>query len=471
MSYTLPTNLQATNITSGVTITWTEGATPYPFYEIDVSQNGGAYTLVTTIRKNIGSYTHVTDHTQTNYYKIRGIAPNPNVYSKNSKSSWNYTNYTIQPCTEPSGAALHVEYVRGNMIFASKTGYIMFSYDLGDTYIEVAFADSNIITFSYIFSNGNVLFATNKNELWFSSNGLVTLTQKYLKNANGTNFVYHTPVNPLYPGIYFNPLCYLEPTYQNGVEMLVFGNYSMYIMPQMHGAVPSLIYYTIDKGETLKVAYRFGANTWSNSYDDGTAAGGASGNQLGDLSNPVRIVHIHHIEKDPYTNDWWCSCGEGGTLLKGAYNMTGDSWTWTRILNEPTMFYRCGGMYFDATNYYFFSDETADNGDLWTGVWKGLRTKLTDYTGFTRIHATGVPLAPSTVIGGKIFAGHFNTGLEMTVSLDSGSTWNTYTSIPAGNGFFTMMKQLDSQGKMLVTPYNWWTETPYGKQSFLIKFK
>jgi hypothetical protein len=466
---TLPTGITATKVTGGISLQWTEGVSPYPFYEIWVSVNSGAYSLVTRIAKNIRTYIHTIDNTQTLLYKIRGITPSE--FSKNAKGKWDYTNYTIDPMTEQDGSKLHVEYVRGNIVFASRTGYLKWSTDLGYSYREEAFADTDIITFAYIFSNGNVLFATNKNELWFSKDGLVTITQKYLKNADGSNFVYHTPINSLYPGIYFNPLAYQEPTSQNGLEMLVFGNYAMYIMPQMNGAQPSMIYYTIDKGETIKVAYRFGPNTWSNAWDNGTAGGGASGNQLGDLTNPISIVHIHHISLDTYTNEWWCSCGEGGTLLKGIYNATTDSWTWTRIINEAGKFYRSGGMFFDATNYYFFSDETAEQGDLWTGVWKGLKTDLLDYTKFSRIHATGEPLAPSTVVGNKIFAGHFNNGMHMTVSLDGGATWNTYQNIPSGSGFFTMMKQLNSKGEMLVTPYNWWTETPYGKQSFLIKFK
>jgi len=389
-----------------------------------------------------------------------------------------YGSYTIETLLEPDGTSIHVQFQRDAMGFASKTDTIMWSTDNFYTFNKVAFDDADSITYSYIFSNGNVLFATIKNELWLGKNGLATVTQKYLQNNDGSPFIFHTPVNAKYPGIYFNTLVYNEPTYQDGVEMLVFCNYSMYSMAQQNGAVPPIVYETVDYGETVKVAYEFGkiptGSGWYHQRDDGTATGGVTGTPLGNDTNSLYVAHNHYVTFDKYTNEWFISTGETGIMVKGTYNAITESWTWNQMLNVQNYMYRSAGMIVTPTHYYILSDNTLDVNYL--GVWKFLKSELDDYTKGVQVYDIEEPLAPAIIYGNTTIAAHFNNGMHATVSLDSGVTWNTYNNLPlnipsSSTNVLRIIGYPNSDGDFVVTPYNWSTELPYKKLSYLIKFK
>lgn len=471
---TTPTDVKYWNIIGGRHVTWTRGASPADRYEIYLSKDGGAYNLVGISDYGASEYDDTSVGGTINSYIVRGI--NALTFSDYIRSKNDYDDYTIEPMVYSDGSEMHIEFQRGNIVFASKTGYLMWSTDKGYNFSEYAFTDAKIITFSYIFGNGNVLFATNKNELWLGKNGLTSITQKYLLNADGTPFVFHTPVNPLYPGIYFNFLCINRPMYQGGNEMLVWNNYVMYDMPQMNGATPSIVYYTKDQGETIKICYRFGYSGAADGTDDGTASGGLTGNPLGDLTNPVTCRHIHFVEYDVYENKWFIWTGEGGTFLTGTYNAETDTWNWTVAMTSPGKMYRCCGLISTPTHYIIPSDNVSD--PAYKGVWKFLKSELTDYTKGVQIHASNMDMAPVMQYGNTIICGTFNLGMEAEVSKDGGETWTRYSDLPlnpvGGTGGYNILRIIgfpNSESYFLVTPYNWYTEVPYEKQSYLIKFK
>lgn len=63
--------------------------------------------------------------------------------------------------------------------------------------------------------------------------------------------------NPAQPGWYFHSLDGVHTWDIDGSEMLVWGNYCN----RLGGPVPVNIYYSIDGGETVKLAYSFGRNS------------------------------------------------------------------------------------------------------------------------------------------------------------------------------------------------------------------
>ena len=74
--------------------------------------------------------------------------------------------YRLQPI------GLYVDSQRDHMAFAFDQGHIYFSEDNGQTWPYTSdFAEANRITFSHIFANGNILFAT-ANRLYLSTDRL-----------------------------------------------------------------------------------------------------------------------------------------------------------------------------------------------------------------------------------------------------------------------------------------------------------
>jgi hypothetical protein len=96
-----------------------------------------------------------------------------------------------------------------------------------------------------------------------------------VKDADGSDYIPHTPKNPSRPGWYFHSLTGVNSWEVNGKEMLVWGNYCNVI----GGATPVNIYYSTDNGRTVKIAYSFGQNPFFR--DNGSGGGGKTGTVLG----------------------------------------------------------------------------------------------------------------------------------------------------------------------------------------------
>lgn len=128
--------------------------------------------------------------------------------------------------------------------------YIKFSNNNGVSY-NLGVRVTGIFTGDHkarILGNGNiVLFCANR--IYYSDDDMETINPCIVLKKDGSAYSCHEPVNPAYPGAYFNFMSgFIE---ESGVCLL--GNYTNSSM----GASPVNLYYSLD-GITWRVIYTFG---------------------------------------------------------------------------------------------------------------------------------------------------------------------------------------------------------------------
>ena len=253
---------------------------------------------------------------------------------------------------------IYVDSQRDHRSFGFSDSEIFLSEDNSHTWSRrLAFADARNITFSHVFENGNILFATLA-RLFLSVDGLKSYQEIYVKNADGSDYKPHTPKNPEFPGWYFHTLTGLDSWQINGKEMLVWGNYCNVI----GGATPPNIYYSADHGKTVKIAYAFGQSPYKR--DDGTRGGGVTGTLLGDPNNKVFCRHVHSVAYNPAENAFYACTGDGDrpegfecNWLRGTYDAVKDVWSWKVIVAAKlNSRYKAGGINFVDNKVYWISD-------------------------------------------------------------------------------------------------------------------
>lgn len=328
-------------------------------------------------------------------------------------------------------SSIYIDSQRGKKAFGFSDNTIFLSKDNSHNwYRKSGFQDGKNITFSHIFGNGNILFAT-KAKIFLSTDNLKSYREITVKNQDGTDYKLHTPQNPDNPGWYFHTLSGIDSWRIGGKEILVWGNYCNVI----GGATPVNIYYSTDNGETIKVAYTFGQNPYFR--DNGSPGGGSTGTLLGDPSNPVIARHIHTVTYNPAENAFYACTGDGDRpkgfechWLRGTYDIVKDKWDWkvilTRNLNSR---YKAGGISFVDGKAYWISDangpEPYDRGifccDPADIPYPEKHTMLFNpkYESGTMIIQDGVILATHIAV-----ASPFTLGI--IISPDMGKTWAEY---------------------------------------------
>ncbi len=99
----------------------------------------------------------------------------------------------------PQPAGPFVDSQRDNKAFGFADGKVFLSEDNGRTWPHsIAFPDARHIVFSCILKNGNILFSALA-KLYLSTDNLKTYRQITVKNADGSDYVPHTPQNPDHP--------------------------------------------------------------------------------------------------------------------------------------------------------------------------------------------------------------------------------------------------------------------------------
>ncbi len=328
-------------------------------------------------------------------------------------------------------SSIYIDSQRGKKAFGFSDNTIFLSKDNSHNwYRKAGFQDGKNITFSHIFGNGNILFAS-KARIFLSTDNLKSYREITVKNQDGTDYKLHKPQNPDNPGWYFHTLSGIDSWKIGGKEMLVWGNYCNVI----GGATPVNIYYSTDNGETIKVAYTFGQNPYFR--DNGSPGGGSTGTLLGDPSNPVIARHIHTVTYNPAENAFYACTGDGDRpkgfechWLRGTYDIAKDKWDWkvilTRNLNSR---YKAGGISFVDGKVYWISDangpEPYDRGifccDPADIPYPEKHTMLFNpkYESGTMIIQDGVILATHIAV-----ASPFTLGI--IISPDMGKTWAEY---------------------------------------------
>ena len=103
-------------------------------------------------------------------------------------------------------AGPYVDSQRGNRAFGFSEAKVFLSEDSCQSWAHSHyFPDAENITFSCLTKNGNVLFAT-RERLFLSADKLASIVEVIVKNADGSDYLPHTPKNPDQPGWYFHAL-------------------------------------------------------------------------------------------------------------------------------------------------------------------------------------------------------------------------------------------------------------------------
>lgn len=239
------------------------------------------------------------------------------------------------------------------------------------------------VTFAWIFQDGTLLFGTYA-ELWRSTDKLQTLSQ-----ITPTGYTLHTPIAASRPGAYYQPLNYDNLQVMNETEMLVWGNYGN--TPKA-GAVPTVIWYTRDKGATVKKAFEFGQNPYMS--DTGAQSGQHGGNLLGDASESLLTRHIHSCVFDG-VDSWYILTGDQSPrdneaetveeihITKLTHNFIADTFSNVVIHSDSnsgeTSRYKAAGGNIINGYLYFVSDATsALAGGTEVGVFRCLLADIGD---------------------------------------------------------------------------------------------
>lgn len=348
-------------------------------------------------------------------------------------------------------AGPYVDSQRGNKAFGFAEGTIFLSEDNGRTWpYSSPFPPSQQITFSYILKNGNILFATGA-QLYLSTDNLKTYQPITVKQADGSDYLPHTPQNGDNPGWYFHSLTGVSAWDVNGVEMLVWGNYCNVL----GGATPVNIYYSTDSGRTVKIAYAFGQNPYYR--DNGSPGGGRTGTLLGDAGNPVLCRHIHGVAYNPAENAFYACTGDADKpeghechWLRGTYDASQDKWQWTVIVSDSlNSRYKCGGINFVDGLVYWIADA---NGPLPhdRGVFRCAPADIPNPQAHTLLFNPEYECANMIIQDGMILAAHYATAspytLGIIVSPDMGRTWAQYDLKEFGKRSPTRLHEKNGDG-------------------------
>ncbi len=350
---------------------------------------------------------------------------------------------------QPEGP--YIDSQRNNKAFGFADGTIFLSEDNGDTWpYNIAFPNAANITFSCILKNGTILFGAGS-KLYLSMDSLKTYEQIIVKDVDGSDYVPHTPQNANHPGWYFHTLSGINSWDVNGVEMLVWGNYCNVI----GGAAPVNIYYSIDNGHTVKIAYAFGQNPYNR--DDGSAGGGVTGTPLGNTDNPIICRHVHSVAYNPAEDAFYACTGDHDKpegyechWLKGTYDARKDEWCWIVLVSDKmNSRYKSGGINFVDGYLYWISDANGRE-PYDRGVFRCDPADITNPEAHTMLFNPGVESGNMIIQGNVILASHctpaspLDTGI--IVSLDLGQTWAQYDLKELGERSATRFHEKNSDG-------------------------
>ncbi|MHB1034544.1 MAG: hypothetical protein ACYC35_14830 [Pirellulales bacterium] len=353
--------------------------------------------------------------------------------------------YRLQP------AGRYIDSQRGNLAFGYADGKLCLSEDNGHTWPHsIAFPDPHRVTFSHILKNGNILFGTGSN-LYLSTDKLRTYRPITVKKADGGDYVPHTPRNPENPGWYFHTLSGVNSWDVNGAEMVAWGNYCNVL----GGATPVNIYYSIDHGQTVKIAYSFGQNPYFR--DDGSAGGGATGTLLGDAHNPVICRHVHTVAYHPGENAFYACTGDGDrpeghecNWLRGTYDAHKDEWQWKVVVSASlNTRYKSGGINFVDGNLYWISDANGPP-PYDRGVFRCAPVDLANPEKHTMLFNPQVESGNMIIQDGVILASHCAPASPLATgfiySPDLGKTWAQYDLKEFGRRSPTRFHEQNGEG-------------------------
>lgn len=327
---------------------------------------------------------------------------------------------------------------RERWMFGSDNNLLYWSNDHGLSWTSIAWGtqySANVAVydkwpgFAYIWDDGTLNFATHK-VMYRSVDGLANLTSPAIKGRgylwtgnDSDNFLFHTPVDPTKPGTYFLTGANAVPDYMylpNGVEILYWGNYGNV----QGGACPTVLWYSIDKGATIRAFYMYGQNL--SQRDDGTDTGGTTGTILGNASNSVIVRHSHNLYADPLnptspiaeTGDFT----NQATWIRQDYDYQNDTWSNANlILNEgPTTRWMAVALNYTGADVYWTSDAQSSADAAEKGIFKAAVANITE-----KISTRVLDLGDATIWSMRI---NFSNG-KMLISGQHGNSNQLNTNL------------------------------------------
>ena len=333
--------------------------------------------------------------------------------------------YRLQP------EGIYIDSQRDNRAFGYDDGHVLLSEDCGRTWpYRLPFPEARKITFSHIFANGNVIFATDTS-IYTATDRLGTCEPITLTDVDGSEYHPHAPRNPEFPGWYFHTIPGVNSWDVNGRELLVWGN----LCNVLGGAAPVNIYYSADGGESVRIAYSFGQNPYAR--DNGTPTGGTDGPLLGNPDNPVFARHVHDVSYNPAENAFYACTGDGDRpegfecrWLRGTWDPVEDSWDWRTVhADHLNSRYKGGGINFVDGRLYWISDANGPE-PYDRGIFSCAPEDLPNPERHTLLFDPQVESANMIVEGDVFLASHcapaspLQTGI--IISTDAGATWAQY---------------------------------------------
>ncbi len=317
----------------------------------------------------------------------------------------------------------YIDSQRGNKAFGFSDNSVFLSEDNSHTWPHrKAFPNAHNITYSHIFENGNILFAT-RTKLYLSTDNLQSYNEITLKYPDGRDYLPHTPKDINLPGWYFNTLDGVNSWQIDGREMLVWGNYCNVV----GGPTPINIYYSTDNGQTVKIAYTFGQNPYRKYAD-------SSGMLLGDPDNPIFCRHIHSVAYNPAENAFYACTGDGDYptgyechWLRGVYDAAKDSWSWKVIVSDRlNSRYKSGGINFVDGQVYWISDANGPEPHD-RGLFRCDPADIPNPEKHTMLFNPKYECGIMTIQDGMILAGQIAVASPFTLGIifspDLGNTW------------------------------------------------
>lgn len=366
----------------------------------------------------------------------------------------------------------YIDSQRDNKAFGFGFGKIFLSEDNGKTWPHDAiFRDADNITFSCILKNGNILFAT-RTKLFLSTDNLRSHRQIIVKDADGTPYLPHQPLDPAKPGWYFHPLDGVHTWEVDGEEMVVWGNYCNVL----GGAVPVNIYYSTDQGQTVKIAYSFGRNP---AFQQ---PGAQEGDLLGNPDNPVVCRHVHAVAYNPAEDAFYACTGDhdrvisqgdgqpAGSVqechwLRGKYDAANDRWDWQVLVSvNSNSRFKSGGINFVEGQLYWAADANGKNGKMPhdRGIFRCQPGDLANPNKHTMLFNPKYESANMIIQDDVILSAHYapaspyHTGI--IYSPDLGKTWAQYDLQEFGSRSPVRIEKQNSDGWFRLDLRKGWIE-------------
>ncbi len=227
--------------------------------------------------------------------------------------------------------------------------YIMISQDLGKTWSSIENIIGQIVHYHF-FADGTIMLCSPQKVYW--TDDYLTLNESTVLDHDGSVFA-PTERQRHFFAMQNSDKVHMTP---NG-EMFVWGDYTL--------SSTARLWYTIDRGRTIKAAAKFGTTIMD-----------------GEVRNVRHVHRTNYRTKDGY---WYITTGDHGTngsenmVLRAAYDWDTDTWSW-KFYNSGWEF-KFGAIFFDDVYAYLITDYTNDELiDTKQGMYRVLPEFLGDYS-------------------------------------------------------------------------------------------